>query len=224
MTFNDIFKKSFLEGYALADLSLQTITLCLLIACGIGVYIFVAHRLICRKSFYNKSFGIALIALPMITTAIILAVQSSVVISLGMVGALSIVRFRTAIKEPMDLVFLFWSISVGIICGAGLAAIAAILSIALSFVIWLFNSLPAPGIPVLLLVTTTDLKGEGALMDLVQQYCAGATVKSRAMVPEQMDLVIEVRKAREAELAAAVMALEGVTAATVLAHDGETTF
>ena len=224
MTFNDIFKKSFLEGYAPADLSPKTIALCLMIACAIGVYIFVAHRLICRKSFYNKSFGIALIALPMITTAIILAVQSSVVISLGMVGALSIVRFRTAIKEPMDLVFLFWSISVGIICGAGLAAIAAILSIALSFVIWLFNSLPAPGIPVLLLVTTTDLKGEGALMDLVQQYCAGATVKSRAMVPEQMDLVIEVRKAREAELAAAVMALEGVTAATVLAHDGETTF
>ena len=224
MTFKDIFKNSFLEGFASNELSKKAIVVCLIVAGIIGIYIFVAHRLMCRKSFYNKSFGIALIALAVITAAIILAVQSSVVISLGMVGALSIVRFRTAIKDPMELVFLFWSISVGIICGAGLAVIAVVLSVGLSVAIWIFSALPAAKTPVLLLVTTQNIGDEDKLLEIVEKYCKGEKVKSRTMTHDQLDLVIEVRGAEEGALATAVMALDGVTSASILAHDGEVTF
>ena len=120
MGFKDILKKSFLEGANVVDFSIASVALTLVVTAALGLYIYIVYRLISRKSFYSKSFNISLVAMAMITAAIILAIQSSVVISLGMVGALSIVRFRTAVKDPMDLVFLFWSISIGIICGAGL--------------------------------------------------------------------------------------------------------
>ncbi len=224
MTFKDIFKNSFLEGYAQTELSPLSIATCLLVACVIGIYIFAAYRVLCRKSFYNKNFSISLIAIAVVTAAIILTVQSNVVISLGMVGALSIVRFRTAIKDPMDLAFLFWSISVGIICGAGLAVIAVALSVILSVIIWIFNALPVAKTPVLLLVTTRNIGEEQKLMETVEKHCKGATVKSRTLSPEQLDLVIEVRAAEESAMASAVMAMDGVTSVSVIAHDGEATF
>lgn len=223
MTFQDIFKKSFLEGYA-QTLTPASVAVCLLVAGLIGVYVFAAYRLLCRKAFYNKNFSISLIAIAVITAAIILTVQSNVVISLGMVGALSIVRFRTAIKDPMDLAFLFWSISVGIICGAGLALIAVALSVVLSVVIWIFNAIPVAKAPVLLLVTTGDIDGEAGIMEVVSKHCKWAAVKSRTMTPEQLDLVIEVRAANEAALASAVMSMDRVSTVSVIDHDGEVTF
>ena len=115
MNFSDIFKRSFLEGYASTDITAINVTIALLITSVLALYIFFAYRLVTRKTFYSKSFNISLAGVSVITAAIILTIQSSIVVSLGMVGALSIVRFRTAIKEPLDLMFLFWSISVGII-------------------------------------------------------------------------------------------------------------
>ncbi len=224
MTFKDIFKNSFLEGYAQSEVSPMSIAVCLLISCILGIYIFIAYRLLCRKSFYNKNFSISLISISIITSAIILTVQSNVVISLGMVGALSIVRFRTAIKDPMDLAFLFWSISVGIICGAGLAVIAVALSVIMSAVIWIFNAVPVAKAPVLVLITTHEIKDEQNILRTVEQYCKWANVKSRTLSSEQMDLVIEVRSAKEGELAAAIADINGVTSVSVVAHDGEVTF
>lgn len=223
MTFQDIFKKSFLEGYA-QTLTPASVAVCLLVAGLIGVYVFAAYRLLCRKAFYNKNFSISLIAIAVITAAIILTVQSNVVISLGMVGALSIVRFRTAIKDPMDLAFLFWSISVGIICGAGLALIAVALSVVLSVAIWIFNAIPVAKAPVLVLVTTGDIDGEAGIMEVVSKHCKWAAVKSRTLTPEQLDLVIEVRAANEAALASAVMSMDRVSTVSVIDHDGEVTF
>ena len=114
MGFNDVLKKSFVQATT-ESMSRGSAIAALAAACFIAVYIFFIYQVVTRKAFYNKNFNISLVALSLITTAIILSIQSSVVISLGMVGALSIVRFRTAVKEPMDLVFLFWSISVGIL-------------------------------------------------------------------------------------------------------------
>ena len=114
--FSDIFKKSFLEGFTGGDISTGRIAATLAVTALIALYIFVIYRVVTRKTFYSKTFNISLVALAVVTSAIILAMQSNLVISLGMVGALSIIRFRTAIKDPMDLVFLFWSISVGIRC------------------------------------------------------------------------------------------------------------
>ena len=128
MNYIDIFKKSFLEGYASANLTVKSILVCMLITILISAYIFMVYRMLNRNAFYNKNFNMSLPAIAILTAAIILTIQSNIVISLGMVGALSIVRFRTAIKDPMDLVFLFWAISIGIICGAGFAVIAVIAS------------------------------------------------------------------------------------------------
>lgn len=224
MSLSDIFKKSFLEGYASSELTITSILACLAIAGALGIYIFFAYRLLCRKAFFNKNFSIALIAIAEITAGIILTVQSNVVISLGMVGALSIVRFRTAIKDPLDLVFLFWAISVGIICGAGLAIIAAALSLVLSVLLWLFNALPVAKAPLLLLVSSNDIAGETAILEQVAKFSRVYTVKSRNLTAKQLDLVVEIRAGREAELCAAVEAIPEVFAVSVVAHDGEVTF
>lgn len=224
MSFSDIFKKSFLEGYASAELTTTSIAVCLLIAGLLGAYIFFAYRFLCRKAFFNKSLSIALIAIAEITAAVILTVQSNVVISLGMVGALSIVRFRTAIKDPMDLIFLFWAIAIGIICGAGLALVAVLLSLVLSVLIWVFNALPVAKAPVLLLVSSGDLQAERAVLDTAKKYSKAAVVKSRSLTARQLDLIIELRAADEAALTAAVMALPETVSCSVVAHDGEVTF
>ena len=224
MNAGDIFKKSFLEGYASGPLGTTSILVCLLIAGALGVYIFFAYRFLCRKAFFNKNLSIALIAIAEITAAVILTVQSNVVISLGMVGALSIVRFRTAIKDPMDLIFLIWAIAVGIICGAGLALVAVLLSLVLSVLIWVFNALPVAKAPVLLLVSSGDLQAEPAVLETAKKYSRAAAVKSRSLTARQLDLIIELRAADEAALTAAVMALEGTVSCSIVAHDGEVTF
>ena len=224
MSFTDIFKKSFLEGYASGEITTTTILSCLLIAGLLGIYIFFAYRFLCRKAFFNKNFSIALIGLAEITAAVILTVQSNVVISLGMVGALSIVRFRTAIKDPLDLIFLFWSISVGIICGAGLALVAVLVSLVLSLLLWIFNALPVAKAPVLLLVSSNDLQAEAKVLETAGKHSKAAVVKSRSLSPEQLDLIVELRSADEPALCAAVMALPGTVSCSIVAHDGEVTF
>ena len=224
MTTGDIFKKSFLEGYASGEITTTTILACLLIAGLLGIYIFFAYRFLCRKAFFNKNFSIALIGLAEITAAVILTVQSNVVISLGMVGALSIVRFRTAIKDPLDLIFLFWAISVGIICGAGLALVAVLVSLVLSLLLWIFNALPVAKAPVLLLVSSSDLNAEAKILETAGRHSKSPVVKSRSVTPQQLDLILELRAADEPALTAAVMALEGSLSCSIVAHDGEVTF
>lgn len=112
MTFQDIFKSSFLEN--VSSVSLLDMGLSLVLAFGLGLFIFLIYKKTFAGVMYSSSFGVTLVALAMITTLVILAVTSNVVLSLGMVGALSIVRFRAAIKEPLDIAFLFWAIAVGI--------------------------------------------------------------------------------------------------------------
>ena len=129
MNFNDAIKKSVLEGFSYADMSNAKIFTTLIITFLIAVYIFIVYKKVTKSAFYFKNFNISMAIISVVTAGIILAMQSSIVISLGMVGALSIVRFRTAIKDPMDLLFLFWSIGTGIICGAGLYKIAVILAV-----------------------------------------------------------------------------------------------
>ena len=121
VSFSDIFKKSFLDGFTSIDINIYTAASAMMITSFIAFYIFIVYRLVTRKTFYSKTFNIAIAVISVITAGVIITIQSSIVVSLGMVGALSIVRFRTAVKDPMDLVFLFWSIVVGIICGVGLA-------------------------------------------------------------------------------------------------------
>lgn len=223
MGFNAILKKSFLQSTA-DNLSISGVILAMAVACVLAVYIFSVYRIMTKKSFYNKNFNISLVALSLITTAIILSIQSSVVISLGMVGALSIVRFRTAIKEPMDLVFLFWSISVGIICGAGLFVIAIIASLLLTAVIVILDRLPVAKVPMMLIVDSSDIDSEEMILDVVDKYSASMKVKSRNMNAESLNMVIEVKISEEADCIREMNALEGMRNVSLISQDGETTF
>lgn len=224
MSFKDIFKKSFLEGYASAEITTTTIVVALGIACAIALYIFFVYRVVTRKTFYSKNFNISLAGVTVITAALILTMQSSVVLSLGMVGALSIVRFRTAIKDPIDLMFLFWSISVGIICGAGLAQVAVILSVVITLGILILDYMPVAKAPMILVVNANDLDAEDAVSQVVKKYVRHFHVKSRNMTADSLDLVLELRTAQGSALLREVMGLKSVVSASLLSHDGEVTF
>ena len=224
MSFKDIFKRSFLEGFSAAEITTPTIVVALGIACVLALYIFFVYRVVTRKTFYSKSFNITLAVITVITAALILTMQSSVVLSLGMVGALSIVRFRTAVKDPMDLAFLFWSISVGIICGAGLAQVAVILSVVITVGILVLDNMPVAKAPMILVVNSDDLDSEEAVVAAVKQYVKHVQVKSRNMTDVSLDLVMELRTNEGSALVRDVKKVPGVTAVSLLAHDGEVTF
>ena len=222
MNFSDIFRQSFLDGYAAIGPS--AIIFAMALSCVFAFYIFLVYRVMTRKIFYSKAFNISLVGITIITTAIILTIQSSIVISLGMVGALSIVRFRTAIKEPMDLMFLFWSISVGIICGAGIAEIAIILCVALTIGIVILDKFPVAKAPMLLVVNASDLDAEEKVIELTKRYARHPHVKSRNMTTTSLDLIVELRTDSGDKLVREIMRIEGISSASLMAHDGEITF
>lgn len=224
MNFADIFKSSFLQGYASSNLSVKSILVVILVTSLISAYIFVAYRFVNRKAFYNKSFNISLLALGIITAAIILTIQSNIVVSLGMVGALSIVRFRTAVKDPMDLVFLFWSISVGIMCGANCFVIAIVTSVIVTIGILVAEWLPIAKAPQILLVNSCSHSNEKQIMEVVGKYCSLYKVKARNLTKDHLDMAIEVKVKEEGELVNSLIDLESVTSASLVSHDGEVTF
>ncbi|MCX4308094.1 MAG: DUF4956 domain-containing protein [Acetatifactor sp.] len=224
MSFIDIFKKSFLEGYASVKLDFVHIVICMLITVLIAAYIFLIYRLVNRNAFYNRNFNLSLIALAVITAAVILTIQSNIVISLGMVGALSIVRFRTAIKDPMDLVFLFWSISVGIICGAGFAVVAVVASTVITVIILMFERMPESAAPVILLVNASDYGAEKRILEIVAKYCKTQQVKARNLTKDKLNMAIEVKTSDGGALVGELMGLESMISASLVDHDGEVTF
>ena len=218
----NLIMKSFLEGYATSELNVGTMFLCMGIAAAIGLYIFLIYKLVNKNSFYNRNFNISLIALTVITSAIILTIQSNIVVSLGMVGALSIVRFRTAIKDPMDLVFLFWSISVGIICGAGFAMIAVIASVVLPIII-VFLSLFSSPRETMILVVNADEYNESQVLEAVKANCSFWKVRARNISGAGMNMAIEVRTKEPQTLIRQIVDTEHIVSASLLEHDGEIT-
>ena len=224
MGFKDVFKKSFLEGFTSMDITTGKIAATLIVTALLALYIFAIYRLVTRKVFYSKNFNISLAVMSLITSAIILAMQSNLVISLGMVGALSIVRFRTAIKDPMDLAFLFWSISIGIICGAGLYEIALVTSVGVTVFILVLDMLPVGKAPMMLVVNSSEMNGEKAVLDVVGKYARYYKVESRNLSKGRLDLVIELKVKEESALVSEVAALDGMLSASMISHDGEVTF
>lgn len=223
MSFKDVFRKSFLEGYASLDIQIGEIVACMICTMVLAVYIYEVYRFINKNSFYNKNFNLSLIALALITAAVILTIQSNIVVSLGMVGALSIVRFRTAVKDPLDLVFLFWSISVGIICGAGFALIALICSVFLTLTVAIFARSSAPKASQMLVVNAENYQSEEDIMEIVEKNCQYCRTKARNVTKEHLDMVIEVRVKEEKVLIGELMELDTLVSASLVAHDGEVT-
>lgn len=223
MNFTEMLQRTFLKGYASMDLQVAEVLLCILVTGLIAAYIFVIYRRVNKNSFYNKSFNLSLLALAIIIAAIILTIQSNIVVSLGMVGALSIVRFRTAIKDPMDLVFLFWAISVGIICGAGFAVIAVIASLVVSVLILFFAKLPSSRGVMILLVNSATYENEEEILKIVEEYCSTYKVKARNLTKDHLDMAIEISATRQGELVRKLVEMKEITSASIVSHDGEVT-
>ncbi len=224
ISIRDIIKKSFLEGYSAKDINLEVVIFTILFTALIAAYIFAVYKRMCRKTFYSREFNISLVGVALIVAAIIITIQSSIVVSLGMVGALSIVRFRTAIKNPLDLMFLFWSISTGIICGAGFAEYAVVLAVALTIIVMLLDHFPTGKAPIILVVNADTLELEKSILDVVSEYSKHYTVKARNIYSSSLDLTIEITSKDVSELLKKLSSIEGVKGVSALAHDGETTF
>ncbi len=189
----EIIRRAMFEGYAAEPLTPAVIIFCICFTAVLGAYIFIVYRRVNTASFYNKSFNVSLVAIAVITAAIILTIQSNIVVSLGMVGALSIVRFRTAVKDPLDLVFLFWSISVGIICGAGFALIAMLASIVLTIVIIVLLNVRQGKNLVLMVVNAKSYESEKIIMDIINNNCSYSRIRSQNVDGQGMSMTIEAR-------------------------------
>lgn len=221
MSIKDAIKKSVLQEFTDPAVTMGDIAAALGMAAVLALYIYLIYKLVTRSAFYSRDFNKSLAMLPVITAGILLAMQSSFVISLGSVGALSIVRFRNAVKDPMDLVFLFWSISIGIVCGAKLYALAILLSLVLTVLVFVLDFIPAAKSPMLLVMNGSDASVETALQPILKQQAKAAHVKSRNLTTAGIDLIVELRPNDPAALVQACAALPGVQSVSLLDHDGQ---
>lgn len=221
MSFTDVIKKSILQGFTNTDIPTIQIVMTLGITFLIALYIFFIYRMVNKTALYDKSFHVSMAIISVITAGIIIAMQSSIVISLGMVGALSIVRFRTAIKNPMDLLFLFWSIGVGIICGAGLFEIALVVSLMVTIGIFFLEFMPDNKKPYLLIINGSRELDEAEVLDCVRKYSKNVKVRSRNMKKNGTDYIIEVHTKQEKELLDSLSSVEAIAQLSLLSHEGE---
>ena len=221
MSIKDAIKKSVLQEFTDPAVTMGDIAAALGMAAVLALYIYLIYKLVTRSAFSSRDFNKSLAMLPVITAGILLAMQSSFVISLGSVGALSIVRFRNAVKDPMDLVFLFWSISIGIVCGAKLYALAILLSLVLTVLVFVMDLIPAAKSPMLLVMNGSDANVEAALQPILKQQTKAAHVKSRNLTTAGIDLIVELRPNDPPALVQACAALPGVQSVSLLDHDGQ---
>ena len=220
MTFSDVFKSSFLSNFN--SFSALDVLLALGLSFVLGLFIFAIYKKTYQGVMYSDSFGVSLIAMSMITSLVIIAVTSNVVLSLGMVGALSIVRFRTAIKEPMDIAFLFWSIAVGIVLGAGLLPLAIIGSVVIGVIIMIFSTRKIGDTPYILVVSCENEEGENLTAQLVTDETKKSVLKSKSVSKESIELTYEIRiKNGDTSFINKVLSNDGVTNAVLVTYNGE---
>lgn len=220
MTFKDVFKSSFLEN--VTGVSLLDMAVALVFAFGLGMFIFFVYKKTFMGVMYSSGFGVTLIALTLITTVVILAVTSNVVLSLGMVGALSIVRFRTAIKEPLDIAFLFWAIAAGIVLAAGLIPLAVVGSIAIGLVLLIFVNKKSCINPYIVVVNCENHASEEAAVEFLKKKADKLVVKSKMARKGEVELNLEIRlKDENTDFINALSDMEGVGSAVLVSYNGE---
>jgi uncharacterized membrane protein YhiD involved in acid resistance len=220
MTFNDIFKSSFLEN--VTSVSLFDITLSLILAFLLGLFIFLVYKKTYSGVMYSSSFGVTLVALTMITSLVILAVTSNVVLSLGMVGALSIVRFRTAIKEPLDIAFLFWSIAVGIVLAAGMIPLAVIGSVFIGIMLLVFVNRKSHSNPYIVVLQCADHNSELQAKSYLEKNTQRCVVKSKSAQKGCVELNLEIRiKNDNTDFINTLAEMSGVHSAVLVSYNGD---
>ena len=220
MTFRDIFKSGFLARTA--QLSVADMAVSMLLAFAIGLFIFYIYKKSYRGVMYSANFGTSLIAVALVTTFVMLAVTSNVVLSLGMVGALSIVRFRTAVKDPMDIAFLFWSLAAGIVLASGLVHLAVLGSLFIGIVMLVFSDRRDEERPYILVVHCADETAEHAARDFAASRVKALSLKSKSVSPGRVELNYEVRLSDgAADFVNALAALPGVENAVLVSYNGD---
>lgn len=220
MTFNDIFKSSFLEN--VTSVSIFDMLIAMILAFAIGMFIFLVYKKTYQGVMYSSSFGVTLVALTMITTLVILAVTSNVVLSLGMVGALSIVRFRTAIKEPLDIAFLFWSIAVGIVLAAGIIPLAVFGSIIIGVILIVFVNKKTSLMPYIIVLSCAGHDAETKANDFIRSKVNRFVVKSKSVQKENIELNIEIRlKDDNTDFINELADMNGIKSAVLVSYNGE---
>lgn len=219
-SFSDIFKSNFLEN--ISSVSILDMAISLVLAFGLGMFIFLIYKKTYSGVMYSSSFGVTLIALTMITTIVILAVTSNVVLSLGMVGALSIVRFRTAIKEPLDIAFLFWSIAIGIILASGMIPLAVIGSVIIGIILLVFVNKKPHVNPYILVLSCTDHESESAAKAFLKDQVQRCVVKSKTAQKGAIELNMEIRlKDDNTDFINILSEMNGVNSTALISYNGE---
>ena len=220
MNFSDIFKSSFIEN--IASVSMLDMAIAMALAFLIGIFIFFVYKKTFSGVMYSSSFGVTLVALTMITTLVILAVTSNVVLSLGMVGALSIVRFRTAIKEPLDIAFLFWAIAVGIVLAAGMIPLAVIGRIVIGVVLLVFVNRKSHFNPYIIVINCDSHASEENAKNYLKDKVNKCTVKSKTAQSGSVELTLEIRlKDDNTDFINELSAMNGINSAVLVSYNGD---
>lgn len=220
MTFADIFKSSFLQN--VTSVSILDMVLALVLAFGVDLFIFFVYKKTYAGVMYSSSFGVTLVALTMITTLVILAVTSNIVLSLGMVGALSIVRFRTAIKEPMDIAFLFWSIAVGIVLAAGLIPLAVFGTVIIGIILLVFANQKDNTNPYIVVLALDGNDAEKAATEFLAQNTKKYVVKSKTARKGNVEVNLEVRLNNDnTDFINTLATMPGVQNAVLVSYNGD---
>ncbi|MDR3177195.1 MAG: DUF4956 domain-containing protein [Desulfovibrio sp.] len=208
-------------GFHNKQVLLSDIVAVLLMVTVLATYEFLVYRYVSKRSFYSKQFNIALAVVPYFIATIIMSLQSNLVITLGTIGALAIIRFRTAIKDPIDMVYLLWSTHTGIVCGTGLYEVGIVTSLFATAFIFALDLVPIKKNSYLLIVNTSNVGDETELLRLVKEHARFFKVKSRNMTKDKLDLILELRTDKEQSLMEALSGLDGVENSSLVSHDGE---
>lgn len=220
MNFGDVFKSSFLEN--IASVSILDMVIALTLAFGLGMFIFLIYKKTCTGVMYSASFGVTLLALTMISTLVILAVTSNVVLSLGMVGALSIVRFRTAIKEPLEIAYLFWAIAVGIVLAAGMIPLAVIGSVMIGLILLVFVNRKAYKVPYIAVIRCDGAASEATARGFLEAHVERCVVKSKMVQSGSVEVNMEVRLRDEnTDFINELAGMAGVSSAVLVSYNGD---
>ncbi len=220
MSFSDIFKSKFLDNFA--SVSLMDMGIAMVLAFGLGLFIHLVYKKTYNGVMYSSGFSLTLVALTMITTLVILAVTSNVVLSLGMVGALSIVRFRAAIKEPTDIAFLFWAIAVGIVLAAGMIPLAVGGSVLIGLMILVFANRKSVDKPFIVVLSCADYDSEVRAKEFLDDQTTRAVIKSKSARKDGIELHYEVRlKDDNTDFINLLSAMNGVNSAVLVSYQGD---
>ncbi len=224
MAIIDTIKNSIMQGFNTSTLTTADIIVTLGFSVLLGAFVYIVYRFTSGKDFYNRNFNKALALLPLITSGIMLAMQNNLLLSLGMVGALSIVRFRNAIKDTTDLTFLFWSISIGIIIGARLFELAIITSLSIAIFILLIDLMPMIKSPYLIVISANGTGCYSNIIDCVKKHSRRYRVCSKNVSSKGMELIVEMKLKDDLELSEAISLIDGVISVSILTHNGESRF